>query len=368
MAHIYKRYKTDGSPRYVVRYRDADGRWTERVAGATRKAAEILKNRLECEVAEGAVIKAKDSDPYFKDYIVDFCKAKKELVKPSTYEDYCRVIKNHFLPYFGHMSLSQITPLRIQDFIFYLDEKGLSLESKRKVLRYLNNILRTAWLWELLDRDPTLVINWPRKARSEMDFLTPQEIAKLLAVARGEMHALLSVACLAGLRQGEILGLKWRDIDFGGRTIKVVRSYNPNHGFGPPKTDSARRAVPMIPTLAETLMEHYLSRRPEDFGELVFQNSNGNPKDRTNLTNREFKRVLRRAGLRMIRFHDLRHSYASLCINAGMDPKALQRAMGHASVRTTFDIYAHLLPSSYGNVVERIEAIIKGKDNYEMVS
>jgi len=360
MARIYKRHKRDGTPRYVVRFRASNGRWTERVAGGSKKAAELLKNRIECELLEGVFEAGEETDPYFKDYILDFCRAKKELVKPATYEDYNRVIKNHFSPYFNDMRLSRITPLRIQDFIFYLDEKGLTPASKRKVLRYLKNILITAWHWELIDRDPTLAITWPRKERPEMNYLIPEEIKKLLRTAEGEMKALLSVACLAGLRQGEILGLKWGDIDFDKRTIRVVRNYSPIHGFGAPKTDSSRRGVPMIPTLAETLLIHYKSQGQPTRDDLVFPNSNGNPKDRTNLTNREFKRELDKAGLRMIRFHDLRHSYASLCIAAGIDPKALQQAMGHSSIETTLDVYAHLLPSSYDNVVEKMETILAG--------
>lgn len=359
MAHIYKRYKQNGDPRYVVRFRASNGKWTEKLAGGTREAAEILKNQIECELLEEIYENSKKNDPYFKDYIADFCRAKKELVKPSTYEDYCRVIRNHFIPFFGDMRLSQITPLRIRDFMFHLEDKGLSSASRGKVFRYLKSAMQTAWHWELIGRDPTSAIERPPRKRPIMDYLTPVEIKRLLGVARGEMKALLSVACLAGLRQGEILGLKWRDIDFEKGVIRVIRSYNPVHGFGPPKTESSRRAVPLIPTLVETLQNHYESQGQPALDDLVFPNSNGNPKDRTNLANREFKRVLRKACLRPIRFHDLRHSYACLCIASGMHVKGLQHAMGHKSIETTFNTYAHLLPDSYSNSIKMMEAILK---------
>ncbi|MFW6113496.1 MAG: N-terminal phage integrase SAM-like domain-containing protein [Actinomycetota bacterium] len=117
MAHIYKRYKQDGKPRYVVRFRAPNGRWTERVAGSCKRAAELLKYRIECELAEGTFDEDPERNPYFVDFSMRFLKAKKELVKPSTYEDYKRVIRVHMSPYFNEMRLSQITPLRVQEFL-----------------------------------------------------------------------------------------------------------------------------------------------------------------------------------------------------------------------------------------------------------
>jgi integrase len=342
----------------VVRFRGPHGRWTERVAGSCKRAAELLKYRIECELAEGTFDEDPEKNPYFVDFSVRFLKAKKELVKPSTYEDYKRVIRVHLNPYFHEMKLAQITPLRVQEFLFHLNEKGLSPASRGKILRYLKNMLRTAVNWEMIDRDPSFAIRPPRQERREMDYLTPEEIQKLLRTAKGDMKALLAVACLAGLRQGEVLGLRWGDVDFDNHQLRVVRTYNPIHGFGAPKTTTSRRAVPIIPMLEEILEQHRASRRQLSADDLVFRNGNGNPKDRTNLTNREFKRVLEKAGLREIRFHDLRHSYASLAIASGMDPKALQRAMGHGSIRITLDVYAHLLPCSYDGAVERMEALL----------
>jgi len=268
------------------------------------------------------------------------------------------VIKNHINPYFGDMRLSQFTPLRIRDFMFYLEEKGLSLASRGKIFRYLKSMLQMAWQWELIARDPSSLIQGPREERKEMDFLTADEVKKLLDSSRGEVRALLSVACLAGLRQGEVLGLKWGDVDFEDRHIRVVRNYSPVHGFGPPKTESSRRSVPLIPTLAIILREHYEAQGRPAADCLVFPNRNGKPNDRANLSKRMFKGALRRAGLRMIRFHDLRHTYASLCIEAGINPKALQLALGHSSVETTLDIYTHLFPGSFDNAIMKLEAIL----------
>ncbi len=225
-----------------------------------------------------------------------------------------------------------------------MSKKGVSPATTGKAYRVLKAILRQAIALEVLDRDPTLAISPPRVERKEMDFLTREEVEALLEAADPDMRDLLSVAVFAGLRQGEILALLWRDIDFDAGIIRVVRSYGP-HGFTDLKYPSSRRAVPMPPNLIAALEERRRRKGNPGPDELVFPSKAGTPLDRHNLTARMFEPLLEKAGLRRIRFHDLRHTYASLAIAAGMDPKALQQAMGHSSVMVTMDIYAHSFPA-----------------------
>ena len=170
------------------------------------------------------------------------------------------------------------------------------------------------------------------------------------------MHALLSVACFAGLRQGEILALRWQDIDFEMGIIRVVRSYNPYYGMMDLKTPSSIRTVPMIPRLISTLKELRKESGTPAPEELLFKSPEGNPINRDTLVSKDFEETLKRAGVKRVRFHDLRHTYASLCISAGMDPKALQHAMGHSSIATTMNIYAHLFPGSYDGAISRLDS------------
>jgi len=212
---------------------------------------------------------------------------------------------------------------------------------------------------ELIDRDPTLPVKPPRKVRPEMDFFSPEEVRRLLESTEGDLHAILSVAVLAGLRVGEICGLKWKDVDLNRGIIRVVRSYDPKHGFSEPKSKYGKRAVPMSPLLLRTMREHYQAQGEPGPEELVFPNSLGKPRDRNALVFREFKRALKEAGLREIRFHDLRHSYAALSIAAGMDLKALQVAMGHHSITMTADHYGHLLKGAYERPLARLDALLQ---------
>ena len=355
MATIYKRVKKDGTSRYVVRFTDQRGKKTERSAGSTRKAAELLKVRIERELAEGSYGKNKPEDPYFSEFCDRFLEIKKRQVKSSTLLDYSRVIDNHLIPFFRNVYLSDITPSLIQDFISELAKKDISSATQNKIFRCLRVVIHQAQVLELINRDPTYAIKAPRIEKKEMHYLTQEEVTRLLEVANGRLKAILAVACFSGLRQGEILALRWMDIDFESRIIKVVRTYDPDYGFSEPKSKDSRRAVPMPSILLRILNDHHAcvsERHPEN---LVFTNSKGNPINRSNLVRREFEIALIDAGIRRIRFHDLRHTYASLCIAAGMDPKALQRAMGHSSIQVTMDIYAHLFPGSYDIPLSRLD-------------
>jgi integrase len=321
-----------------VVYIDDYGKRHEVTAGSTRKSAEILRTELEKQKAAGTLGKPKSENPTFSE---------ENEVKASTLIDYKQMIKSHLYPFFGKMRLSDITPSKIQEYIAIKTEKNASPATTGKSYRVLKVILRQALAVELINRDPTIAIMPPRVERKEMDFLNEEEVARLLEAADGNMYALLSVACFTGLRQGEILALRWQDIDFNMGIIKVVRSYHSPQGYTDLKTSTSRRAVPMMPRLSQTLTALYEERGKPGQEELVFPNKDGKPRDRHNLVSRDFSETLKRAGLRTIKFHCLRHTFASIAISAGMDPKALQQVMGHSSIIVTMDIYSHLFPGSY---------------------
>lgn len=358
MAFIRKKIKKDGTPSWRVVFKDQYGERKELAAGSQKKTAELLKNRIEQELAAGTFGIAKPSNPLLSDFCKDFLGTKKNEVKASTIADCERVIRNHIEPLLGDLRLSEITPTTVREFLNQLQLKGLSAATVGKVYRYLKMILRYGLALEIIDKDPTQAIRPPRVEKEEMEFLTPVEINKLLEASEGALKPLLATACFAGLRQGEILGLKWKDIDWDKNIISVVRSYHYAHGFNEPKTAASRRAVPMVRPLQELLKEHYASIEAAEPEDLVFPNSNRRPQDRRNLVSRDFEEAIRRAGIKKIRFHDLRHTYAALCIAARMDPKAIQRTMGHASIKVTFDTYGHLFPGSYDSSMERLEELI----------
>ena len=366
MAYIRRRDYPSGKSVYIVGFRDQYGRWHEKAAGARRKDAEALLRRIGQEIAEGTYGQERE-DPTFSEFAARFLTAKEGGIKLSTLDDYQQVIHNHLNPFFGRMRLSGITPLKVQGFLAWEGERGISPATTGKAFRVLKVILRQALAWELIGRDPTSGVRGPRQERKEMDFLTPEETTALLEAAEGETRDIIAVAALAGLRQGEIFALRWGDIDLEASSIQVVRAYR-NGRFTEPKTAASRRAVPISGHLERILRARYEAAgapRPED---LVFPSQAGGPLDRANFITRSFEPALAAAGLRRIRFHDLRHTYASLAISAGMDPKGLQRAMGHSSIMVTMDTYAHLFPGAHEAALRRLDATLDAVRGGKVIS
>jgi Phage integrase family len=165
-------------------------------------------------------------------------------------------------------------------------------------------------------------------------------------------------------RPGCIAGSSWRfdggDVDWFGRRVWVRRNVNRHGQFQEPKTRGSVRAIAMLQTLATALREHQLASPFSDEDDLVFASEKGTPLDGHNFVRRVFEPALRRAGLPKIRFHDLRHTFASLLIAQGEHPKLISEQLGHASVQITLDRYGHLLPASYDSAGERLNAALFG--------
>lgn len=186
-----------------------------------------------------------------------------------------------------------------------------------------------------------------------MDFLNPSEIHEFLNHVSSEFYPFFLTAILTGMRRGELLALQRGDIDWHNGQIHVRRALYKGR-FVTPKSRKALRAIDMAPTLAHTLEGHLL-RAPESPLDLVFCARAGKPLDPDNLIKREFLPALERAGLRRIRFHDLRHTYASLLVNNWENIKYISEQMGHASVQITLDRYSHLFPNVRREAVMRLE-------------
>jgi len=202
----------------------------------------------------------------------------------------------------------------------------------------------------------------------EMDFLTPEELAIFIKHASEPYKTLFLIAILTGMRRGEILGLQWGDIDWKNDTIFVRRGLywlmkkeidkdGSRWCFIKPKSKRSKRAIVLSPKLKDALEIHRITAITGPY-DLVFCNSEGKPLDPDNLVKREFYPTLSMAGLRKIRFHDLRHTYATLLINQNENIKFIQNQMGHASIQTTMDRYGHLLPVNQHGVGSRLDSQI----------
>jgi integrase len=361
MAAILKRMNPSGKVIYRVQFKDQHGKRHEITAGPLKRHAEALLSTILDQVNAGTYGESKE-ETSFSEFCKIFLSAKKAEVKPSTYVEYEQTINKHLLPFFQDSKLVDIGPSTIQELIFVLESKGTSPATIGKILRYTRVILRKAVNLELIDRDPCRTIKAPRIEKKEVRFLTPEEVSKLIESAQGDLRPLLAVACYTGLRMGEILALQWSDIDFKANAIRVIRSWKEEQGFTAPKTATSRRMVPLIKPLKRLLLEYHASREEPGEDRLVFPNSEGKPRDRHRLSNIHFKNALKAAELPAIRFHDLRHTFASMMIESGCDTKTLQTIMGHSSVKVTLDVYSHLYRSSYDRAAKNLETLLAGGD------
>ncbi len=289
--------------------------------------------------------------------------------KPSTIHGYQSALQAHLLPAFGHYRLDQMTPDVIQSFINEHLRAGTNLATLNRLVRQLHTVLGKARRWRYLLENPVDLAERPRVQKRPMDYLRPDEIGQFLSAAPENRRLLFKAAILTGLRMGELLAMKWHHLDWPTGRYHVVESLWVGKGgfqFVSPKTESSRRAIKLQPGLLADLRAYHqlqeqqrlvLSEEYKDFG-LIFCQFNGRPLNPNNLLNRDFCRTLELAGLRRMRFHDLRHTFASLMIAQGEHPKTIQEAMGHSSIAMTMNTYAHLLPRLQEEAADRLEAAL----------
>jgi integrase len=231
----------------------------------------------------------------------------------------------------------------------------------------LHKALDQAVKWNMIQRNPTKVVKAPRPTPKEMHPLSAEETRKLLEAARGDkLEALYVLAIHTGMRQGELLALKWQDVDLENATVSVRRTLTKNGGrllLGEPKTKKSRRTIQLTDEAVRALREH-LARQVEhiqhrgdlyrDEG-LIFASEVGTLINPTNLRQRSFASLLKRAGLPKIRFHDLRHTCATLLLSCNVHPKFVQELLGHANIAITLDTYSHVIPGMGDYAVRAME-------------
>jgi integrase len=223
----------------------------------------------------------------------------------------------------------------------------------------------------LIPRNVTEAVKPPQLRREEIEPLNLKQTKAFLETSRGGLfEALYVLAVTAGLRQGELLGLKWEDVDLDAGTLRVRRTLlGSKKGvplFGSPKTAKGKRSVRLTDKAVEALRRHrelQLEQRQrldelwKEHG-LVFTTQIGTAINRHNLITRSFKPLLARAGLPEIRFHDLRHTCATLMLCGKIHPKVVQELLGHANVTITLDTYSHVLPNMQGQAAEKMDALL----------
>lgn len=292
----------------------------------------------------------------------------KPRLRAKTAYDYEQTITKHILPALGAVPLQKLTAAQVQAFYGALQVAGVGVRTIRLCHLHLHQVLAQALKLGTVTRDVTTMVTQPQEHPKEMRVW--EDIAHVhafLAVAGQSTYGpIWSLALATGLRRGELLGLRWKDLDLEGQVLRVRQTVGALRGapeFKPPKTRSSRRDVPLPAVMVGLLREHRRRQNEERLrlGEywhdhdLVFAAANGNPINPDNVS-RDFVRLVERAGVPWIRVHDLRHTHVTHALGAGANLKALSESIGHADVGITLRTYTHVMPTQRLEVAEKVGA------------
>ena len=364
-------------------FQRSDGRWEARISlgwlngkrvrrsfyGSTmaKVKASLLKARA--DYAAGLPVKTENQTvrQFLERWLYDAVAPSVRELTLEQYEQHCRL---YLAPAFGQKPLQKLYPADVQRFIAERLARGLSPRTVRISLFVLSRALAQAVKWNLIARNPVDAIDLPKASRPPVKTFNEAEARALLAAVKGDAaEPAYMLALLCGLRRGELLALKWADLDFDAGTLAIHRSLErigSRLEFVEPKSLSGRRVLPMPQPVLKALKAHRarqsavrLSLGPayEDHG-LIFPNSIGRSLE-PRAFNRQFKRALARAGLSsMLRLHDCRHFAATAMIADGADLRTVAGLLGHADPSLTVRTYAHVVPEAARRAVDRMGAFM----------
>jgi len=379
-GHIIKRYK--GSYTIVLNLgidpstAKRKQQWVS-VKGTKKEAEKRLSDLLH-QLDTGTFMKPGKTTlaEYLERWLKDYAKPN---LTPRSFERYESIIRVHLIPTLGGVPLTQLRPEHLQrNYTAKLNE-GLSARSVRYYHVVLHVALKTAVQWGLLSRNPADAVTTPRVRRTEMQTWDEDEMARFLEAAGDTpYHALFYTALFTGMRRSELLALRWQDVDLMLGQVYVNRSLHHlkdgSYVFTEPKSTKSRRTIALPPSATLLLKEHQekqgLERtmlgKPLTDGDLVFSHPEGKS-FRPNTVSRAWAMLAARCGLKVIRFHDARHTHASLMLKQGVHPKIVQERLGHATIAITLDTYSHVAPGLQEAAAARFDNLVLPRRESEAV-
>lgn len=345
---------------------DKKRKYHNKTIHGNKKEAQAYLNKVLRERDMG--IFSEPSKELFSTYLERWLEiAVKPRVMKRTYEDYRDLVRRYIDPKLGDTKLSQLTPLQIQSFYNDMTAKGLSPRTVRYTHSVLRNALDQAVKWKMLHQNPAQYVDLPRQKKTEMKALSPEQAQRFLEEAvDSRWYAFFSLLLTTGMRPGEALGLKWDDVDYKQGRVSIKRAMTRGGQLEEPKTAKSRRSIPIPKSVVQDLRNHKKTQAEErlqvkDYNDqgLIFASENGGSPHYSNLVNRHFKPLLKKAGLpETIRLYDLRHTCATLLLSAGENPKIVSERLGHANITLTLDTYSHVLPDMQKAATNKLEEML----------
>jgi len=302
-------------------------------------------------------------------YLAYWLKIVTPSLRPKTYQQYRQICEQHIVPHIGDIKLLDLRADHLQNLYSQKLSAGTGVRTVQLIHAVLHRALQQAFRWGIVQHNVADRVEKPKRARSEMRVLTIEQSQRFLAAARDHrLFALFHLAITTGLRRGELLGLRWDDLDFVTGKLQVQRQLQRVRGEGllfvEPKTRAGRRSISLARVDLVVLQAHrrrqleerlFAGPRWEEHN-LLFPSTLGTPHDPDNLSH-EFKAILKASVLPAIRFHDLRHTAATIMLQQGTHPKIVQERLGHASINLTLDTYSHVLPNMQDVAAQTIDAV-----------
>lgn len=304
-------------------------------------------------------------------FLGQWLEAAKPTLRPRTWQRYEEIVRLHLVPSLGRLPLARLGPQDLQRCYAAATARGLSPRSVRCVHMVLHRALGQAERWRLITRSPAALVDALGAPRPEVRVLDAAQVRTFLGSVTGHRREALYVVALAtGMRQGELLALHWRDVDLDRAVVAVTGTLqrHPEEGLkiAEPKTARSRRQVHLGATAVDALRRHRTAQLAErlragsEWGELdlVFATRVGGVVDAHDVRI-EFTGLLERAGLPRVRFHDLRHTAATLLLEQGIHPKVAADMLGHATVAVTLDTYSHVTPGMHEAAADALDAVLR---------
>jgi len=291
-------------------------------------------------------------------------------VRPKTATQYAQIVRQHICPSLGKFKLKDLRPDMIQSLYNAKLSDGIGARTVSLIHAVLHKALNYALKMGMIVRNPADAVTKPKSRRAEMHALDDTQARNfLLAAQESRLYALYHVAISTGLRIGELLGLKWSDLDWTTHKISVQRQLQRLTGkglvFSEPKTRAGRRVIVLGKSTINVLHEHFddqfEERKQADKEwnklDLIFVSSEGTPLDQRNVT-RDYKEILKKAGCPEIRFHDLRHTATSLMLQQNVHPKVVQERLGHSDISLTLNTYSHVMPGMQEEAASKMDELL----------
>ena len=379
-GHVTKK----GSKYYVVieLERDVNGKRRRKWFGGykTKKEAQAALVQKLHELQTGQFIE--ESDITIAEFLQQWLEHKRSQVRPATLRSYEWHIRHHILPYIGHIKVSKLTPVILQKLYSDLQKAPRKdgkpgAVSNRSILHahlVLHEALERAVRWGLVPRNVCDLVDPPRPQKVDIQVWDIEHVNRFLNAAKDDRYYIaFLLAITTGLRKGEILGLRWIDVDFASKLITVRQNLSFVHGqfyFLEPKTAHGRRAVALSDPIIVALQRHRERQDEErqragtlyqDHG-LVVQTELGFPVSPRTL-DRSWYGLLKQCDVPKIRFHDLRHTHATLLLKQGVHPKIVSERLGHANIGITLDTYSHVLPNLQQSAIDQLSELISVKED-----